>query len=293
MNNNSNSYNQINADEQTSQAEIHDDSVVRVLVADDEKMMRNLLTLSLERLGYEVVATESGPEAIALFDQQSFDLIMLDVVMPEMDGFEVCQELRKRTDVPIVMLTALNRPDDIVQGLEMGADNYITKPFTFKEVEARIRALLRRTIRSASKPAFTVLEKGDVRLNTETREVVVAGQASELTKTEYSLLNYLMLHADQPMSKQNLLERVWGYESIDSVNLVELAVRRLRKKIEENPSKPRRLKTVRGVGYKFCAASANRAFKNSSQSAKRPILSQPSITMAHIGHSPTEMMATA
>jgi len=180
--------------------------------------MRNLLTMSLERLGYEVVAAEGGSQALNLFDKQMFDLIMLDVVMPDMDGFEVCRELRKRTDVPIVMLTALNRPDDIVQGLELGADNYITKPFTFKEVEARIRALLRRTTRSASQPTFTVLEKGDVRLNTETREVVVAGQAFELTKTEYSLLNYLMLHADQPMSKQNLLERVWGYESIDSVN---------------------------------------------------------------------------
>jgi DNA-binding response OmpR family regulator len=225
---------------------------VHVLVVDDEKMIRSLLKMSLQRMGYEVTTAEDGAEALELFQVQQFDLILLDILMPNVDGFTVCSELRRVSDVPIVMLTALNRPDDIVRGLELGADNYITKPFTFKEVEARIRAILRRTTNKVEAETIQVLEHGDVRLDGGMRAATVGGNLVELTRTEYQLLHYLMSHVDLPVSKEDLLERVWGYEAADTnSNIVELAIRRLRKKLEEDASQPSRLVTVRGVGYKF------------------------------------------
>jgi DNA-binding response OmpR family regulator len=227
-------------------------SKVHVLVVDDEKMIRSLLKMSLQRMGYEVTTAEDGAEALALFQTQIFDLILLDILMPNVDGFTVCSELRRESDVPIIMLTALNRPDDIVRGLELGADNYITKPFTFKEVEARIRAILRRTTNKIEAEPVQVLEHGDVRLDGGMRAATVGGNLVELTRTEYQLLHYLMSHVDLPVSKEDLLERVWGYEAADTnSNIVELAIRRLRKKLEEDASQPNRLITVRGIGYKF------------------------------------------
>jgi DNA-binding response OmpR family regulator len=225
---------------------------VHVLVVDDEKMIRSLLKMSLQRMGYEVTTADDGAEALDLFQSQQFDLVLLDILMPNVDGFTVCSELRRVSDVPIVMLTALNRPDDIVRGLELGADNYITKPFTFKEVEARIRAILRRTTNKIEAEPVQVLEHGDVRLDGGMRAATVGGNLVELTRTEYQLLHYLMSHVDLPVSKEDLLERVWGYEAADTnSNIVELAIRRLRKKLEEDASQPSRLVTVRGVGYKF------------------------------------------
>ena len=233
---------------------------LRILIVDDEKMIRNLLRLSLQRMGYTVVTASDGYEALTRFQEQPCDLIMLDILMPGMDGFAVCVELRKLTDVPIVMLTALNRPDDIVHGLELGADNYITKPFTFKEVEARIRAILRRTaVKIETEPA-QILEHGDVKLDSGLRAATVDGSLVELTRTEYDLLQRLMSNVDRPVSKNDLLQTVWGYEDTDTgSNIVELAIRRLRKKLEEDPSNPCRLVTVRGVGYKFCPKGTTRA----------------------------------
>lgn len=225
---------------------------VHVLVVDDEKMIRSLLKMSLQRMGYEVTTADDGAEALDLFQTEQFDLVLLDILMPKVDGFTVCSEVRRESDVPIVMLTALNRPDDIVRGLELGADNYITKPFTFKEVEARIRAILRRTTNKIEAEPVQVLEHGDVRLDGGMRAATVSGNLVELTRTEYQLLFYLMSHVDLPVSKEDLLERVWGYEAADTnSNIVELAIRRLRKKLEEDASQPSRLVTVRGVGYKF------------------------------------------
>jgi DNA-binding response OmpR family regulator len=225
---------------------------VHVLVVDDEKMIRSLLKMSLQRMGYEVTPAENGEEALALFRSGSFDLVLLDILMPDVDGFTVCSEIRRESGVPIIMLTALNRPDDIVRGLELGADNYITKPFTFKEVEARIRAILRRTTNKVEPTHDQVVEHGDVRLDSGMRAAIVAGNLVELTRIEYQLLFYLMSHVDQPVSKEVLLDQVWGYEAAETnSNIVELAIRRLRKKLEEDPSEPVRLLTVRGVGYKF------------------------------------------
>lgn len=238
---------------------------VHVLIVDDEKMIRSLLKMSLQRMGYEVTTADNGEEALRLFEQESFDLVLLDILMPGIDGFTVCTELRRISDVPIVMLTALNRPDDIVRGLELGADNYITKPFTFKEVEARIRAILRRAIQRAEPDDVQVLEYGDVRLDSGLRAVTVAGTLVELTRTEYQLLHQLMLNVDRPVSKEDLLERVWGYEASDTnSNIVELAIRRLRKKVEEDASHPDRLITVRGVGYKFTPKGMSTTHRSSS-----------------------------
>jgi DNA-binding response OmpR family regulator len=225
---------------------------IHVLVVDDEKMIRSLLKMSLQRMGYEVTTADDGEQALEVYPQHHFDLVLLDILMPGIDGFTVCSELRRTSGVPIVMLTALNRPDDIVRGLELGADNYITKPFTFKEVEARIRAILRRTTARVDREPVQVLEYGDVRLDSGMRAATVAGSLVELTRTEYQLLHHLMTNVDRPISKDDLLERVWGYEATDTnSNIVELAIRRLRKKLEEDPSSPSRLVTVRGVGYKF------------------------------------------
>lgn len=230
------------------------DDKISILVADDEKMMLQLLSMSLQRLGYHVVTAENGLEAIELFDRNHFDLVLLDVLMPGMDGFSACAEIRKRSDIPVVMLTALSRPDDIVRGLEIGADNYIVKPFTFKEVEAKLRAILRRTNFQNNQYVFQIIERGDIRLNSEVHQVTVGGVAVELTGTEFQLLHFLMTHADQTVSKEELLEAVWGYDSTDGSNLVEVAISRLRKKIEKDPARPDRLLTVRGIGYRFSSA---------------------------------------
>lgn len=227
------------------------DNRPQVLVADDEKSMRDIMTLSLQRLGYGVTAVDNGIDAVETVRRQRFDLIMLDVMMPGMDGFSVCQELRRFTDVPIFMLTALNRPEDVVRGLELGADNYITKPFNFKELEARIRATLRRIDHRATGVAFDVAEYGDLKLFNSTLSASVAGRTVDLTPTEFALLRYLASHAERPVSKEELLQEVWGYADASSQNLVELAARRLRTKIETDPSAPTRLVTVRGVGYRY------------------------------------------
>lgn len=235
---------------------IEQNQKISILIADDEAMMLQLLSMSLQRLGYNVVTAQNGLEAVDAFDRHVFDLVLLDVLMPGMDGFAACAEIRKRSDVPVVMLTALSRPDDIVRGLEIGADNYIVKPFTFKEVEAKLRAILRRTNFQNNQYVFQIIERGDIRLNSEIHQVTVGGNAVELTGTEFQLLHFLMTHSDQTVSKEELLEAVWGYDSTDGSNLVEVAISRLRKKIEKDPSRPDRLLTVRGIGYRFSSAKS-------------------------------------
>lgn len=228
---------------------------IRILVVDDERVMRDLMAMSLRHLGYTVMTAESGPAALALLDLEYFDLVMLDVVMPEMDGFTLLSILRRFSDVPVVMLTAMNRPEDIVRGFELGADNYIGKPFNFKEVEARIRAVLRRATHLLDGASFEVASYGDLYIYNTQQRVEVAGRLVELTPTEFALLQYLAKRGERPTSKEELLKEVWGYSDNDNINLVELAIRRLRTKIEQDPSQPLRVVTVRGVGYKFVTHS--------------------------------------
>ncbi|HRJ44876.1 MAG TPA: response regulator transcription factor [Caldilineaceae bacterium] len=200
----------------------------QILVVEDEDFLRNLLYVSLEREGFGVAAVRDGVEALDHFAAQPYDLVLLDVLMPRLDGFEVCAEIRKRSDVPIVLLTALNSPDDVVQGFELGADDFISKPFTFREVNARIQAILRRIGWSRDRPSFVIMRFGDVILNDEEHLVIVRGEEVHLTPIEYQLLHYLMSNVNRPVSKDKLFHEVWGYDFTGGTNLVEVAMRRLR-----------------------------------------------------------------
>lgn len=223
-----------------------------MLVVDDEESLCTLLQISLQRQGYRVLIARNGREALEVVAAKKVDLVLLDVMMPEMDGFTTCLELRKRTDVPVVLLTALSRPDDIVHGFGLGADDYITKPFTFREVEVRLQAILRRVTwnqERATQDQFIQLQ--DIIVNDEVHEVTVRGEVVHLTPIEYQLLRTLMDTPDKPVSKEDLFQGVWGYNIAGGTNLVEVAMRRLREKVEQDPSSPTYLLTVRGVGYKF------------------------------------------
>lgn len=236
----------------------------QILVVEDEEFLRNLLYLSLEREGYEAYAVDDGVKAMEVFAEYAFDLVLLDILMPRMDGFDVCVEIRKRSDVPIVMLTALKRSDDVVQGFELGADDFISKPFTFKEVNARIQAILRRIGWMQQRPSFAIMEYGEVILNDEEHLVTVREEAVHLTPIEYQLLHYLMSNSNRPVPKDVLFQEVWGYDFSGGTNLVEVAMRRLREKIEENPSAPKYLVTVRGAGYKFTVPESEEARRAAS-----------------------------
>lgn len=225
----------------------------RILIAEDEAPLRHLVELSLKNNRYEVIPAEDGQEALEKFRQEGpFDLVILDVMMPKLDGFSVLEEIRRESDVPVVILTALGSGDDIVQGFHLGADDYITKPFTFREVSARIEAILRRIRWMKEEESSTkIVRMGEIMLDTETRQVTMRGKAVEMTPIEFKLLHYFLRHPDEAISKQRLFEKVWGYEFEGSTNLVEVAVRRLREKIEEEPSHPQYIITVRGMGYRF------------------------------------------
>lgn len=226
---------------------------LRILIVDDERLMRDLMSMSLRRLNYVVEAVADGTSALYLLANEHFDLVMLDVVLTDINGFALLAELRTFSDVPVVMLTAMNRPDDVVRGFELGADNYITKPFNFKEVEARIRAVLRRATHLLDGASFDVAAFGDLRIYNVDQRAEIGGRPIDLTPNEFMLLRYLALRADRPVSKEELLHEVWGYDEHDSANIVELAIRRLRTKLEADPAHPNRLVTVRGVGYKFAS----------------------------------------
>jgi two-component system, OmpR family, response regulator RpaB len=222
-----------------------------ILVVDDEEPLRNLLRISLQKAGYTVYTACNGVEAMDLFRQAPVDLVLLDILMPDMDGYMLCTELRKRSDVPIIMLSALSRPDDLVYGFTLGADDYISKPFQFREVEVRIQAILRRVAWLKERPDFHILSCDDIVLDGEAHEVRVRGELVHLTPIEFQLLRYLMRMPDKPVSKNELFQSVWGYDLVGDTNLVEVAIRRLREKVEEDPSSPTYLLTVRGTGYKF------------------------------------------
>lgn len=222
-----------------------------ILVVDDEAPLRNLLRVSLQKHGYIVHTAANGQEALQVFQEMPIDLVLMDILMPTMDGHTLCLELRKRSDVPIIMLSALNRSDDVVEGITLGADDYIAKPFQFREVSVRIEAILRRVAWLKERRQFNIISSNEILLDSDLHEVHVRGEPVHLTPTEFQLLRHLMNNPDRPVSKEALFREVWGYDTADDTNLVEVAIRRLREKIEEDPSKPTYLLTVRGVGYKF------------------------------------------
>ncbi|MGN0342852.1 MAG: response regulator transcription factor [Roseburia sp.] len=224
----------------------------KVLVVDDEKLIVKGIRFSLEQDGMEVTCAYDGEEALNLAKEQNFDMILLDIMLPKMDGFEVCQAIREFSNVPIVMLTAKGDDMDKILGLEYGADDYITKPFNILEVKARIKAIMRRTAVAAPKEEDSkILISGDIRLDCESRRLFIKEQEINLTSKEFDLLELLVTNPNKVYSRENLLNLVWGYEYPGDVRTVDVHVRRLREKIEPNPSEPRYVHTKWGVGYYY------------------------------------------
>ena len=222
----------------------------KVLVVDDEKLIVKGIRFSLEQDGMEVDCAYDGEEALTMIKNKEYDIILLDVMLPKLTGFEVCQQVREFSSVPIVMLTAKGEDMDKILGLEYGADDYITKPFNILEVKARIKAIIRRT---SPKPreAARVIENGDLKLDCEGRRVYIAGREINLTAKEFELLELLVVNANKAYSRENLLKLVWGNDYPGDVRTVDVHVRRLREKIEKNPSEPKYVHTKWGVGYYF------------------------------------------
>ena len=224
-----------------------------ILVVEDEEHLRNLLRMSLERIGHDVLTAADGEEALHLLSTTVVDLVLMDVMMPNINGIEACRAIREYSDVPIIMLTAINRPDDIARALEIGADDYITKPFSFVEIEARVEAVLRRVSWSVEPPALDIIITEDIKLNHEKKEVLVRGRAVHLSPTEYDLLRYLMIRANQTVSHDALMQEIWGMPMSGKAKILHTNVRRLREKIERNPANPHHIITILGLGYKFSA----------------------------------------
>ncbi len=224
----------------------------RVLVVDDEKLIVKGIRYSLEQDGMEVDAAYDGEEALTLARGNVYDLILLDIMLPKMDGFDVCRQIREFSDVPIVMLTAKGDDMDKILGLEYGADDYVTKPFNILEVKARIKAIMRRTGKrgSALKTGRQIV-KGDMTIDCESRRVVIDGREVNLTAKEFDLLELLAMHASKVYSREELLNIVWGYEYPGDARTVDVHIRRLREKVEKNPSDPKYVHTKWGVGYYF------------------------------------------
>jgi len=221
----------------------------RILVVEDDERIRLSMRLALEDEGYTVDDVASGEEAVAHFADESPELVLIDLMLPGMDGFETCRALRKQSTVPVIMVTARSDTHDVVAGLEAGADDYVTKPFVAKELAARIRALLRR-----SRPTETeasVLTFGDVELEPDAGVVRRGGEEVHCTRTEFRLLCELAFNAGKVLSREQLLERVWGYDYFGDGRLVDVHVRRLRIKVEPDPGNPQFILTVRGMGYKL------------------------------------------
>lgn len=222
----------------------------KILVVDDEKPIADILKFNLEKEGYQVVCAYDGDEAIEMTHREDPDLILLDIMLPKRDGNEVCREVRKTHNMPIIMLTAKDSEIDKVLGLELGADDYVTKPFSNREVIARVKANLRRHQQPADiKDKDKNIEVGPLKVHLDAYAVTKHDKQVDLTHREFELFNYLANHIDQVMTREHLLETVWGYDYFGDVRTVDVTIRRLREKVEDNPSSPNWIITRRGVGY--------------------------------------------
>jgi two-component system response regulator VicR len=228
--------------------------MAKILVVDDEASIVTMLAYNLKKEGYDVVTAEDGEVALEKFESENPDLLLLDIMMPKMDGYEVCRKIREKSNVPIIMLTARADEVDKVVGLEMGADDYVTKPFGNRELIARVKANLRRSdiapVSNNEKDGNNQVY-GDLNIDFDRYEVTKRGEVINLTLREFELLTFLATQTPTIFTRENLLEKVWGYEYFGDVRAVDVTIRRLREKIEDDPSKPKYIVTKRGVGYYF------------------------------------------
>ncbi len=227
---------------------------MKILVVDDEKLLVKGIKFNLENEGYEVGTAYDGKTAVEMARQESFDLIILDLMMPEMDGLQACMQIREFSNVPVIMLTARGEDADKIMGFECGADDYVTKPFNILELKARIRAMLRRAAAPAASVERTgLLTAGELALDTQQRVAIRDGETVELTAKEYDLIELLMKNPRRVYSRENLMNLVWGYSYAGDYRTVDVHIRRLREKLEKEPASPEYIMTKWGVGYYFKA----------------------------------------
>ena len=225
--------------------------MTRILIVEDEESLSDPLAYLLGKEGFEVDVVDNGLDAVTEFDRTGADLLLLDLMLPGQSGTEVCRQVRQRSSVPIIMLTAKDAEIDKVVGLELGADDYVTKPYSPRELVARIRAVLRRQGVESIDPALTTLAAGPVRMDVERHVVTVAGSAVQLPLKEFELLELLLRNAGRVLTRGQLIDRVWGADYVGDTKTLDVHVKRLRSKLEPEPSAPRHIITVRGLGYKF------------------------------------------
>jgi len=222
-----------------------------LLLVDDEPRIRRVLRLALEDEGYQVAEAANGYDALAVLRREPPDVVLLDLMLPDRDGFTVCREIRRTSDVPVIMVTARTDSHDVVAGLEAGADDYVTKPLVAKELSARIRALLRRVEPANSRQSDAVIVVGDLHIDVAGAEVTRGDEVLQLTRTEFKLLAELAGAEGKVLSREQLLSKVWGYGYFGDSRIVDVHVRRLRLKIEHDPASPKHLVTARGLGYRL------------------------------------------
>jgi two-component system response regulator RegX3 len=227
--------------------------VSRILVVEDEESYSDPLSYLLRREGYDVVVAATGPAALAQFDSNGADLVLLDLMLPGLSGVDVCRRLRQRSSVPVIMLTAKDSEIDKVVGLEIGADDYVTKPYSSRELLARVKAVLRR-LAEPEELLSPTLEAGPVRMDVERHTVTVGGVSTPLPLKEFELLEMLLRNAGRVLTRIQLMDRVWGSDYVGDTKTLDVHIKRLRAKIEPDPANPRHIVTVRGLGYKFEAA---------------------------------------
>ena len=220
----------------------------KVLIVEDEKAISDIIMFNLKREGYEVMQALTGPDGLKMALENEPDIVLLDIMLPEMDGFEVLTKIRETSEVPVIMVTAREEECDKVLGLETGADDYVTKPFSMVELLARVKANTRRTVSAVKKPE-TSMKIGDIVIDTEAQAVMKNDAPLDLTQREYEIILYFAKNPTKVISREELMEKVWGYDYYGDLRAVDVAMRRLREKIEDDPSEPKLIITKRGVGY--------------------------------------------
>ncbi len=229
---------------------------MRILLVEDEETLREAVRYGLEREGFRVIAARDGREALERFRSGGADVVLLDLMLPEVSGLDICKSIRATSQVPIIIITAKDSEADKVSGLELGADDYMTKPFSMRELIARVRAVTRRSGAGVAQPSADVLEVGPVALDVEAHEVRIRGERVELPPKEFELLHSLLARSGRLVTRQTLIHEVWGPEYVGDTRTLDVHIKRLRQKVEDEPHRPRLLKTVRGLGYKFEDRSA-------------------------------------